>query len=110
MKEFPFPKLTLKQNGSCLEKSFKTFKILQEHITFFKWFNQRKEFDHLCRIKENEYWKTQRGEINDDFPPMEDVKFKSFSNKNVIAKPFQIINEFEEHKTPTNKEIKSIQV
>uniref|UniRef100_A0A9I9EKR6 Uncharacterized protein n=1 Tax=Cucumis melo TaxID=3656 RepID=A0A9I9EKR6_CUCME len=41
---------------------------------------------------------------------MEDVEFKSFYNENVIAKPFQIIKESEEHKAPTNKEIKSIQV
>uniref|UniRef100_A0A9I9EGT0 Uncharacterized protein n=1 Tax=Cucumis melo TaxID=3656 RepID=A0A9I9EGT0_CUCME len=41
---------------------------------------------------------------------MEDVEFKSFYNKNVNAKPFQIIKESEEHKASTNKEIKSIQV
>uniref|UniRef100_A0A9I9EKK4 Uncharacterized protein n=1 Tax=Cucumis melo TaxID=3656 RepID=A0A9I9EKK4_CUCME len=35
---------------------------------------------------------------------------KSFYNDNVITKPFQIIKESEEHKAPTNKEIKSIQV
>uniref|UniRef100_A0A9I9CU26 Uncharacterized protein n=1 Tax=Cucumis melo TaxID=3656 RepID=A0A9I9CU26_CUCME len=41
---------------------------------------------------------------------MEDDEFKSFYNGNVIAKPFQIIKESEEHKAPTNNEIKSIQV
>ena len=74
------------------------------------WFNRRKDFDHLCTIKEKKSWKTQRGEIKVDYPLMEDVEFKSFYNKNVISKPFQIIKESEEFKAPTNKEIKSIQV
>ena len=36
------------------EEYFKALEILQEHIAFFRWFNKRKEFDHLCIIKEKE--------------------------------------------------------
>ena len=36
------------------EEYFKTLEIFQEHIVLFRWFNQRKEFDHLCTIKEKE--------------------------------------------------------
>ena len=73
--------------------------------------SQREEFDHLCKIRENELWKTQRGDTNADYLLMEDVDFKSFYNENVIGKPFQITKESkEDHKAPTNKEIKSIRV
>ena len=61
-------------------------------------------------MKEKESRKTKRGEIKVDYPPMEDVGFKSFYNENVIVKPFQIIKESDENKAPTNKEIRSIQV
>lgn len=56
------------------EEYFKTLEILQEHIPFFRWFNQRKEFDYLCTVREKEIWKTAcRGEVKYDNPHMKGV-------------------------------------
>lgn len=66
-------------------------------------------FDHPP-LRKNESWKTQNREIKADYAPIEDVEIKSFYNKNVIAKPFQIIEESKENKACTNKELKSIQI
>ena len=91
------------------EASLDTLETLQEHISLFRWFNQRTEFNHLCTIKEKESWKTlRRGEIKHDYPPLEDIEFKSFYNENIIAKPLQYLKDSEENKAPKNKEIKCI--
>ena len=92
------------------EEYFRTLEILQEHIIFFRWFNQKKVFDNLLELKKKKSCKTHRGKIKADFPSTVDIEFKRFYNENIIAKPFQIIKKSEEHKAPANKEIESIQV
>lgn len=41
---------------------------------------------------------------------MEDDEFNSFYNEKIIAQPFQLIKGSDENKSPTNKEIKSLQI
>lgn len=102
----PSSKIILKKSENNSRKSISKLLKYSENIYLISLNGsvKRKILIIFVQSKRKHTWKiVQRGEIKADYPLMENVESKSFYNEIVIAKPFQLIKESDEHKAPTNK-------